>query len=362
MNKWKTYIPNILTSSRLILTPLIVYLGLTDHIKILIGVAALVALTDYFDGLLARRWNVVSTFGAKLDAISDKMLVIGLLIILIVQNHSFFFVLILECIIALINLYFYFKSRVAKSLMIGKIKTWVIFLTIIIGLIDLVFPSINIPINYFVYFTVIWQIGSLVSYIKYYIDRKKKQSKLIDEYEEFYQIIKPIIEHPELQKRKDFMHHVNVSVYEHVLRVSFDSYKIAKKLGWDYEASAIGGLLHDFYDRPWQDDKKKTPFLKKHGFVHAEEARINAKKYFPEQLNPRIEDIIKKHMFPLNKKLPRYKESWLISFVDKADSMDFLIHPRALFKIFFLNRLTDQEKETRENLLKKIQARIHKSN
>ena len=106
MNQLKKYIPNILTLSRIILTPLIVYLGLTNHINILIGIAIVVALTDYFDGMLARRWHVVSSLGAKLDAISDKVLAIGLLIILIYKNHAFFYVLILECIIAFLNLYF----------------------------------------------------------------------------------------------------------------------------------------------------------------------------------------------------------------------------------------------------------------
>ena len=91
MNQLKKYIPNILTLSRIILTPLIVYLGLTNHINILIGIAIVVALTDYFDGMLARRWHVVSSLGAKLDAISDKVLAIGLLIILIYKNHAFFY-------------------------------------------------------------------------------------------------------------------------------------------------------------------------------------------------------------------------------------------------------------------------------
>ena len=137
------------------------------------------------------------------------------------------------------------------------------------------------------------------------------------------------------------MHHIGESVYEHTLRVSFDSYKIAKKVGWDYKAAAIGGILHDFYDKPWQTSKEKTPFLKKHGFVHAEQARKNALKYFPEKINPKIEDIIKKHMFPLNKRPPKYKESWLITLVDKADSIDFLMHPSILYRLFFKKEIIE---------------------
>lgn len=165
----------MLTCSRIFLTPLIVYLGLTNHINILIGIAILVALTDFFDGILARKWKVESEIGAKLDAIADKFLIIGLLIILIVRNFSFFYVLILECIIAFLNLYFYLKKGIANSLMIGKIKTWIVFITIIIGLMDIVFASWNVPINYLIYFTVLWQICSLFSYIMNYIDMKSKK-------------------------------------------------------------------------------------------------------------------------------------------------------------------------------------------
>lgn len=149
-------------------------------------------------------------------------------------------------------------------------------------------------------------------------------------------------------------------MYEHTLRVSFDSYKIAKKFGWDYEAAAIGGILHDFYDKPWQTKKEqKTPFLKKHGFVHAEQARKNALKYFPDKMNPKIEDIIKKHMFPLNRRLPKYKESWLITIIDKADSMDFLMHPAALYRLFFKKEIEEAQKINRKHFIQLITSKLH---
>lgn len=360
MNKLKNWLPNILTISRIILTPLIVYLGLTNHIKILIGIAIVVALTDFFDGYLARKWQITSELGAKLDAISDKVLAIGLLIILICKNHAFFYVLILECIIAFLNLYFYFRRGVVNSLLIGKIKTWLIFTTIVIGLFDLIFTHWNIPTNYFVYFTVFMQVCSLISYIKSYLDSKSKKKRLIEEYIEYFNIVKPILEHPEFKKRKEYIHHIGETVYEHTLRVSFDSYKIAKKLHWDYKAAAIGGLLHDFYNKPWQDSHEKRPFLKKHGFVHAEEARINSWKYFPDEMNCKIEDIIRRHMFPLNKRPPKYKESWLISFVDKADSMDFIMHPRILLRILFHKEITEEQKMTKHNFIKKLKKKLHR--
>ena len=73
MNKIKKYIPNFLTISRLLVTPLIIYLGIKNEIIPLIIIAIFIALTDFLDGKLARLWNVSSELGAKLDTIGDKV-------------------------------------------------------------------------------------------------------------------------------------------------------------------------------------------------------------------------------------------------------------------------------------------------
>ena len=174
----KKYIPNILTSFRLVLTPIIIFLGITNHYILLILLAILTALTDFVDGFLARRWKVTSDLGAKLDAIADKALAIGLLIILIVKNHAFFYVLVLECLIGLLNLYFFFAKGISASLLVGKFKTWIIFITIILGFVGIVFPYFDVDI--FVYITVILQVITLLCYLVYGIRSKHvKKNKSI---------------------------------------------------------------------------------------------------------------------------------------------------------------------------------------
>jgi len=149
---------------------------------------------------------------------------------------------------------------------------------------------------------------------------------------EFYDIISDILNSKEFQKRKKYKHHGEQSVYDHSLKISIISYKIAKIMGLDYKSAAIGGLLHDFYDKPWQECYDKKPFFQQHGFTHAKEASVNANKYFPEIMNKKIDDAIRKHMFPLNIKIPRYKESWVVTCVDKYVSMEIFKHPTKLFK------------------------------
>ena len=50
-----------------------------------------------------------------------------------------------------------------------------------------------------------------------------KLDKQMDE--EFYEIVGPILEHPEFQRRLEYHHHENRSVYTHSLMVSLYSYK-----------------------------------------------------------------------------------------------------------------------------------------
>lgn len=144
---------------------------------------------------------------------------------------------------------------------------------------------------------------------------------------EYYEIVKDIIESKEFIKRKQFKHHGQETVYEHSLKVSIMSYKISKVLGVDYKSAAIGGLLHDFYYNPWQEDHEKKKFFQQHGFIHARQALDNSKKHYSKYMNKKIENIILRHMFPLNIIPPRYVESWVITSVDKYVSLNVFNNP-----------------------------------
>ncbi len=162
-------------------------------------------------------------------------------------------------------------------------------------------------------------------------------------YNEYYKIVRPILENKEFQKRKNFPHHGKISVYDHSLKVSKISYNIAKKFKLDYKSAAIGGLLHDFYYKPWQNDLEKKKFFKQHGFIHATEALENSKNIFPNLMNEKVENIIKRHMFPLNITPPTFKESWLVSFVDKYVSLQIFKEPKNLYKYIGIKSKKDKK-------------------
>ena len=84
-------IPILLTWLRVALIPLVVgvfYLPAAWLSPLSKGVASsaifiVAAVTDWFDGFLARRWNETSAFGAFLDPVADKLMVAGALLVLV---------------------------------------------------------------------------------------------------------------------------------------------------------------------------------------------------------------------------------------------------------------------------------------
>ncbi|MDD3225688.1 MAG: HD family phosphohydrolase [Clostridium sp.] len=129
---------------------------------------------------------------------------------------------------------------------------------------------------------------------------------------EYKECIADLIENEAVQSMKRFIQHSDLSCFEHCINVSYNSYLICRHLGLDYYAAARGGLLHDLFLYDWHITKHKNGL---HAFSHPYAALKNANNYF--ELNDKEKDIIQKHMWPLTLKLPKYKESFIVSFVDK---------------------------------------------
>lgn len=131
-------------------------------------------------------------------------------------------------------------------------------------------------------------------------------------------IVDDILNCEEFAKMREVKHH-DSNRLQHSLRVSYYSYKLAKKLHLDYVSVARGGLLHDFFNERTVDYKKTRDKIKLYTTNHPKMAVKNAKKYF--EINNIEEDIIKSHMFPIDIKIPKFAESWVVSGVDKAVSI-----------------------------------------
>ncbi|MFQ5735812.1 MAG: CDP-diacylglycerol--glycerol-3-phosphate 3-phosphatidyltransferase [Thermodesulfobacteriota bacterium] len=75
-------IPNALTVFRILLIPLFLYLACTGSLYRAIIVFAVAGLTDALDGFIARAYDMRTEFGAHLDPLADKLLLISAFLIL----------------------------------------------------------------------------------------------------------------------------------------------------------------------------------------------------------------------------------------------------------------------------------------
>ena len=141
------------------------------------GVLFIIAsLTDFLDGYLARKWNMVTDFGKMIDAIADKILVNGVLIILASTGfiHPIIPVIVVlrDSAVNSIKMIAGSKGNVVAAIKSGKIKTACLMVGIVLTLFyNLPFELWNLKVSDFL--LIIACVLSLVSGYQYFDMNKK---------------------------------------------------------------------------------------------------------------------------------------------------------------------------------------------
>ncbi|MCK5761293.1 MAG: HD family phosphohydrolase [Candidatus Izimaplasma sp.] len=115
-----------------------------------------------------------------------------------------------------------------------------------------------------------------------------------------------------VQSMEQYIQHGDITCLDHCKNVSFRSFKVCKLLNLDYKSAARGALLHDFFLYDWHIPGSHVGL---HGFRHSKISLKNAEKHFT--LNNKEKDIISSHMWPLTLRPPKYRESFVVTLVDK---------------------------------------------
>lgn len=137
-----TYIPNLLTASRLVGAFVIPGLFLSGNIPGAVIATAAFASTDFFDGKIARKYNGYSEFGRILDPIVDKVFAIVPAIAILPNMPLLTLNIGAEAAIAYINSKSYTTNGNPKSSFLGKFKTFCLFPTIGLAYLS---TALNIP-------------------------------------------------------------------------------------------------------------------------------------------------------------------------------------------------------------------------
>jgi len=107
-------IPNALTILRILLIPVLVvvfYLPFKNHLFVAAGVFGLAAVTDWFDGYLARRLGQMTAFGAFLDPVADKLMV-AIALVLLVERHDTLLFTLAACVI------------IGREIVVSALREW----------------------------------------------------------------------------------------------------------------------------------------------------------------------------------------------------------------------------------------------
>lgn len=140
------------------------------------GIFMIASFTDFLDGFIARKYNMVTDFGKMVDAIADKMLVNSTLIILTANGfvHPIITVVIIfrDTCVDTIKMIAGSKGEVVAAIKTGKVKTALLMLGIIFSLCyNLPFELLGYDVANFL--LVLAMFFSVISGIQYYFMNKK---------------------------------------------------------------------------------------------------------------------------------------------------------------------------------------------
>jgi CDP-diacylglycerol--glycerol-3-phosphate 3-phosphatidyltransferase/cardiolipin synthase len=125
-------LPNILTFGRVVIVPAVVAcLFWPDEYALrwtALGLFILAAITDFFDGYLARAWSQQSALGRMLDPIADKLLVSAVLLILVadgtIKSWSLWAAIVILCREILVSGLREFLAELKVSVPVSKVAKW----------------------------------------------------------------------------------------------------------------------------------------------------------------------------------------------------------------------------------------------
>ena len=166
-------LPNKLTVFRILCIPVFVIFLLADGITynnyIAVAIFILASLTDFLDGKIARKYNLVTNFGKFMDPLADKLLVCSALICLIQlgQLPAWIVIIIIsrEFIISGFRLVAAEGGTVIAAGIWGKYKTAITMITIIFMIPNFGGPTVHIIEQIMIYLSLALTVISLVDYL-----------------------------------------------------------------------------------------------------------------------------------------------------------------------------------------------------
>lgn len=143
---WKDMrtIPNLLCIYRIVSLPFIVLLFFAGYHTTVLVLAILAPLSDLFDGIIARRFNMVTELGALLDIVSDLLFTCIVLLLAVHQGTWPFYLFIIWAFRDISVLAMRWSAAqlgfAVPSIVLGKISTDFIYVALVVFFLDVMQP------------------------------------------------------------------------------------------------------------------------------------------------------------------------------------------------------------------------------
>ena len=160
-------LPNLITLSRLLI---VIFLFTSfnpvefNYISLII-IIALIGLSDSLDGIVARRYNLVSKLGIILDPFTDRIVFLLLLLWIknLIPDYFLFGVIIREVLILIGSIYVLFTEKTVKVSNKGKASTVFVFITICLYILN---TAVIVPLlNIFTIFVILFYFYVAIEYL-----------------------------------------------------------------------------------------------------------------------------------------------------------------------------------------------------
>lgn len=156
--KFKMTLPNQLTILRIILTPVFVLLFLSEDVflkQLSLFVYVIAALTDWYDGWIARKFGYMTRWGRFLDPLADKILTSSAFISFaslgLVQTWMVVIIVVRDIVITLLRSYAEFKDKPVITTKGAKVKTFIqmsfIYYLLVGYVVNVSFEKINLELS-----------------------------------------------------------------------------------------------------------------------------------------------------------------------------------------------------------------------